>query len=558
MLRNVRSSHLSTAFKLRLSILLNVFACVLLLGNASPLWAQVTTTQAAVSFGSVAVGAATGSTQSLTFTVPSGITLGGISAETQGAANLDFTVAKGGSCASGVTSTSCTVQVRFLPTAPGLRMGAVVLTDQSTPPSTLITVPLSGVGTGPMVAFGPGIITTFAGDYAKGPGYSGDGGPATGAQLSAPWGAAMDGYGNLYIADSDNSVVRKVTPGGTITTYAGRGASLAGSSCVSSGDGGPAISAQLCAPTDVALDGAGNLYIADRYSDVVREVKADGTITTVAGKGQCVVSACSQSGDGGPATGADLMLPDGLTVDGAGNLYIAQGGTMLDGWGVVRKVTPGGTITTFAGIYKSTGYSGDGGPATSALLYLPRGLAVDGTGDLYIADSGNQVIRKVAPDGTITTVAGKVQCCGGWAGTSIGGYSGDGGPATSAQLNLPTGLAVDGAGNFYIADTNNSVIRKVTPDGTITTVVGNGICPTLSTTVPCYSGDNGPATSAQLYMPFGVAVDGTGDLYVVDGGDTSDNKGDNVIRKVDVSAAPALTFAALLWAGRALRRMLLC
>jgi len=143
-----------------------------------------------------------------------------------------------------------------------------------------------------------------------------------------------------------------------------------------------------------------------------------------------------------------LMLPDGLTVDGAGNLYIAQGGTMLDGWGVVRKVTPGGTITTFAGIYKSTGYSGDGGPATSALLYLPRGLAVDGTGDLYIADSGNQVIRKVAPDGTITTVAGKVQCCGGWAGTSIGGYSGDGGPATSAQLNLPTGLAVDGAGKF--------------------------------------------------------------------------------------------------------------
>jgi sugar lactone lactonase YvrE len=538
MLRNIRSSHLSLAFKLRLSILLNVFSCLALLGVALPLWAQVTTTQAAVNFGSVAVGAATGKTQSLTFTIPSDVTLGGISAVTQGAPNLDFTVAKGGSCASGVTSATCTVQVRFLPTAPGLRLGAAVLSDQSS--KTLITVPLSGIGTGPMVAFGPGIISTYAGSGVGG--FGGDGGPATSAQLTSPVNVALDGSGNLYIADSMNCLVRKVTPSGTISTVAGEyckpGAGADGEPKGGySGDGGPATSAQLYWPSGVAVDGAGNLYIADTTNNVVRMVTPDGTITTVVGKYDCCRTVPidgaefpigGYSGDGGPAVSAQLNTPISLAVDGAGNLYIADAGNS-----VIRKVTANGIITTVAGDNsRGPGYSGDGGPATSAQLWGPNGIAVDAAGNLYIADYDDNVVRKVTAGGTITTVAGTGICPSG----PLGCYSGDGGPATAAQLSQPVGVATDGAGNLYISEWNNNVIRKVSPDGTITTVVGMYETQGYFTEGG-YSGDGGPATSAQLNGPKGITVDGSGNLYIVDGGN-------QVIRKVDYAGAPSLTFSS--------------
>ena len=513
MLHGIRSGHFSYVFEVSLSTLLRTFACILLLGVGSQLWSQVTTIQSPVNFGSVAVGASTGSTQSLSFTVPSGITLGGISAVTQGAPNLDFMIVAGGTCSSGNTNTTCTVQVQFLPIAVGTRLGAVVLADLGG--DTLITVPLYGTGTGPMVVFGPGTITTVAGVWSMGDRYCGDGGLATSACLYNPYGVVVDAIGNIDIGDTLNQVIRKVMPGGTITTMAGNNSLGFGNS----GDDGPATSAQLGDPSGVAVDGVGNLYIADTMNNVIRKVTlgAPGTITTVAGGGSGCTGETDSVGDGCPATSAQFANPYGVTVDGSGNLYVADTYNFR-----VRKVTPSGTITTVAGNGK-IGYSGDGGPATSAQLQYPYGVAVDGAGNLYIADRYNNVIRKVTPGtpGTITTVAGGGSGC-----TGETDSVGDGCPATSATLNAPFSVAVDGAGNLYIADAYNNVIRKVTPGGTITTVVGNYVAG--------HSGDGGAATSASLNTPYGIAVDGAGNLYVAD-------TYNNLVRKVDVSHAPTTT-----------------
>jgi sugar lactone lactonase YvrE len=318
-----------------------------------------------------------------------------------------------------------------------------------------------------------GALTVVAGNGIGG--FSGDGGPATSASLDGPYGVAVDAAGNLYIADSWNGRIRKVS-GGTITTIAGNGTDGF------SGDGGPASSASFSDPAGIAVDSAGNLYVADTYNHRIRKVSG-GTITTVAGNG-----IESFSGDGGPATSASLDRPFGVAVDSAGNLYMADTFNSR-----IRKVS-GGTITTVAG--GGNGALGDGGPATSASLAWPQGVAVDSSGNLYIADTNYDFIRKVS-GGTITTVAGN----------NIWGYSGDGGPATSASLNFPYGVAVDSAGNVYIADWQNNRIRKVS-GGTITTVAGNGFYR--------YSGDSGPATSASLNQPTGVAVDSFGNLYIAD------------------------------------------
>ena len=332
-----------------------------------------------------------------------------------------------------------------------------------------------------------GIITAVAGNGSLGSaaGYSGDGGPATNARLNLPSGIALDSAGSLYIADSDNDLVRKVTPAGIITTVAGNGA------YVYSGDGGPTASAQLYQPEGVAVDAAGNLYIADAGNNRVRRVFPGGIIATVAGNGSP-----GYSGDGGPASIAQLSRPEGVAVDAASNLYIADANN-----GRIRKVTPAGIITTVAG--GGNAGLGDGGPATSATFYTysflgsPFCVTLDSAGNLYIADDYRNLVRKVSPAGIITTVAGN----------GNGGYSGDGGPATSAQLSDPSGMAVDAAGNLYIADANNGRIRRVTPSGIITTVAGGGTAGL---------GDDGPATSAQLFGPSGVAVDAAGNLYIAD------------------------------------------
>ena len=322
-----------------------------------------------------------------------------------------------------------------------------------------------------------GTITTIAGTGKDG--FSGDGGPATQAQLNFPTGVAVNGEGNLYIADVGNHRIRKVDSTGTITTFAGTGERGFG------GDGGPAIQAQLDAPTGVAVDGAGNLYIADRNNSRIRKVDSIGTITTIAGGG-------GFGEDGGPAIQARLSLPYSVAVDGAGNLYIADQYNNR-----IRRVDSTGTITTIAGTGE-LGFGGDGGPATQARLFLPYGVAVDGAGNLYIADQYNHRIRKVDSTGTITTIAG----------TGERRFGGDGGPAIQAQLDEPTGVVVDGAGNLYIADLANHRIRKVDSTGTITTIAGTG--------EQGFGGNDGPASQAHLFFPIAVAVDGAGTLYIAD------------------------------------------
>ena len=363
-----------------------------------------------------------------------------------------------------------------------------------------------------------GIISTIAGSGRRG-GFRGDGRTATLAMLNIPRGVAVDGAGNLYIADTYNHRIRKVDAAtGIISTIAGSGATSRGGGGFG-GDGGAATSAQLHYPYGVAVDGAGNLYIADHINHRIRKVDAaTGIISTVAGSGATGNYVGGFGGDGSPAISAMLNSPRGVAVDGAGNLYIVDSGNHR-----IRRVDAAtGIISTVAGT-RTNGFSGDSGPATSAQLNNPAGVAVDGTGNLYIADLDNNRIRRVdAATGTISTFAG----------SGRRGFSGDGGPATSAQLNNPAGVAVDGTGNLYIADLDNNRIRRVdAATGTISTFAGSGR--------RGFSGDGGPAISAMLNSPRGVAVDGAGNLYIAD-------QGNYRIRKVD-AATGVISTAAGTW-----------
>ena len=253
-------------------------------------------------------------------------------------------------------------------------------------------------------------------------GFGGDGGPATNAQLASPVGVAVDGAGNLYIADRRNNRIRKVDSTGTISTIAGTGEY---GDDGDDGDGGPATEARLRSPTGVAVDGAGNLYIADRNNHRIRKVDSTGTISTIAGTGNPAYYR-GQAGDHGPATNAQLLYPTGVALDGAGNLYIAD-----EGQHRIRKVDSTGTIRHFAGLAGQKGFRRDGHPAVKALLNQPADVAVDGAGNLYIADSINRRVRKVDSLGFISTIAGTGNF------PSFNGPSGDRGPATNAQLAYP-------------------------------------------------------------------------------------------------------------------------
>jgi sugar lactone lactonase YvrE len=435
-----------------------------------------------------------------------------------------------------------------------------------------------------------GIITTIAGTGTSG--YSGDGGPATLAELDQPYGLAIGSDGSIYFSDAGKSVVRKIDPFGTITTVAGNGTATGsidgdgGNPSDDLGDGGPATSASLNVPRSVLLDGSGNLYIADTANRRVRKVDTSGVITTVAGNGLG-----GFGGDGGPATAARISSPRGLAFDPSGNLLITNnrvrqvdssgiittiagsvsgfngdGNTALatdflsltdlvfdsagnvlladTGNARIRRIDLSGTVTTIAG-----GFVGDGNPATSAGLNLPQDVIVDTLGNIYIADSLNHRVRKVDTSGIITTIAG----------TGFSGFSGDGGLATSASLRFPFGVAVDTIGNVFIADTINAAIRKVDTSGVITTFIQDfsffpfsmafdasddlyvadssncvvrkvdafGIPTVVAGTGTCgFVGDGGPATAAQLFVPSGVVLDSGGNLYIAD---TSNNR----IRKVD-------------------------
>ncbi|MCB0170160.1 MAG: choice-of-anchor D domain-containing protein, partial [Anaerolineae bacterium] len=410
--------------------------------------------------------------------------------------NLD-----GVSCDNGVAFTETASGVTV--TMAGQNTTCTFTNDQFQPNSiTIIKKAAPADGTDFGFSFGSpgdGIISTIAGN--GGYGYSGDGGPATSASFYNPRGVAVDSAGNIYIADINNYRIRKVDTNGIITTIAGNG------SYGFSGDGGPATSARLGNIQGVAVDSTGNLYITDYYSYSYSSYSSYysrrySRIRKVDTNG-IITTIAGQlssgfSGDGGPATNARLYYPTGVAVDSAGNVYIADHYNHR-----IRKVNANGIISTIAG-NRSYGYdpSDDGGPATNASLYYPYGVAVDSAGNVYIADHNNRRIRKVDTNGIISTIAGNGSY----------GYdpTDDGGLATDASLYYPYSVAVDSASNVYIADYYNRRIRKVGTNGIITTIAGNGEYGYDP------SDDGGPATEASFYYPYGVAVDNAGNVYIAD------------------------------------------
>ncbi len=395
------------------------------------------------------------------------------------------------------------------------------------------------------------IVTSYAGNgFGAGTGtggYMGDNGPATSAELFIPQGIIRDTAGNTYMADAGNHVVRKIDPSGVITTIAGTGA--AGNS----GDGFAATAALLNFPVGVATDTSGNIYISDYYANVVRKVNTSGIISTIAGTGtpgynfdgvaattaqldspsHIVVDAhgalyiCDDanhrirkvntttglistmvgtgmpgnSGDHGLATAAQINIPRGITIDHSGNLYFTDVAE-----NVIRRVgIMADSIFAFAGTPGTPGYSGDGGPATAAMLNAPDGITADSAGNVFFCDRLSKVVRRITTTGIISTVAGHDDSL----------FCGDGGPALQAEMDSPMASAYDAAGNLYIADYGNNCVRIVSPTGNISTFAGDALAG------PGYSGDGGPATAAKLNHPKAVATDAAGNVYIADAGNSA-------------------------------------
>ena len=345
-----------------------------------------------------------------------------------------------------------------------------------------------------------GVITTIAGNGTMG--YSGDGGSATAAALKYPFGEVADKNGNIYICDYSNNRVRKVTPSGIITTFAGNGSWGLTTTVV------PATAATIT-PDAIAIDTAGNFYIADSRYHCLYKIDAALNIHLLAGNGTW-----GYSGDGGPASAAELYMPDGVAVDKKGNIYICDNGNDR-----IRMINTTGTINTIAG-NGVAGFGGDGGAATAAKLNSPTGITLDASGNLYIADGSNNRIRLVTTNGLISTIVGN--------GTA--GFAGDGGAAVSAELNNPISVLSDLSGDLYIADQYNARVRKVNTEGTISTYAGKG--------VTGFAGDGGPADSALFNDICGMATAPNGVVYIAD-------EANDRIRKVFNNFIPYFTKGAM-------------
>ncbi len=354
----------------------------------------------------------------------------------------------------------------------------------------------ASTGTGTSATTSTAVVSLYAGTGTAG--YSGDGGAATSAMLNHPYGGAIDSAGNIYVADTFNSVVRKVTPSGIISTFAGNGV------YGFSGDGGAATSAKLSSPSAVAVDNSGNVYIADMDSVVIRKVNTSGVISTIAG----TPGVNGNSGDGGAATSARMMPPFGVAVDSSGNVFIATPQSNS-----VRKVSSSGIMSTYAG-NGSAAFSGDNGPAASASLDHPYSVAVDSNGNLYIADQVNRAIRMVAATNAssfgVMKTAGNIYTIGGVGGVLPYGCNnasyciadGDSGIATSAHIGWTNGIAVDAAGNVYITDGYNQNVRMIANQ--------TGVRFGMSLTIGFIYQVAGIGTGV------GVSVDASGNLYTID------------------------------------------
>lgn len=333
-----------------------------------------------------------------------------------------------------------------------------------------------------------GEVTTLAGLPGKAGSTDGIGSTA---RFNYPYGVAIDTSDNLYVTDSNNATVRKVTPAGVVTTVAG----LAGNPGIADGTGS---AARFDHPYGIAVDDAGNLYVADRLYSIIRKISPAREVTTLAGLAGSYASA------DGTGTAARFIFPNGVAVDRSGNVYVGDEYNQT-----IRKITPNGNVTTLAGLARASG-SADGRGSAARFNY-PTGVAVDGSGNVYVADSFNHTIRKITSAGVVTTLAGL-------AGSEAlaGRYGSSDGTGSAARFRTPYGLALDGLGNLYIADTQNYTIRKITPDGAVTTLAG------LAGT---FGSADGTGTVARFTYPIGVAVDNAGNVSVADAGD-------NTIRRI--------------------------
>jgi len=326
-------------------------------------------------------------------------------------------------------------------------------------------------------------VSTFAGSRTTG---SADG-QGTAANFTNPYGVCVDASGNVYVADAGNNKIRKISPGGLVSTLAGAGQLSPGSA-----DGQGTV-ARFNNPRGICVDASGNVYVADADNHKIRKISPSGLVSTLSGSG-------TQGSDDGQGTAASFNGPTGVCVDASGNLYVADQMNNK-----IRKISPSGLVSTFAGSGSQGSADGQG---TAASFYYPHGVCVDASGNVYVADYNNNKIRKISPSGLVSTLAG---------GVAYGSADGQG---MAASFRGPNGVCLDASGNVYVADTYNQKIRKISPSGLVSTLAGSGT----------QGSDDGQGTSASFNGPFGVCVDASGNVYIADYTNL-------IIRKITIGSA---------------------